>query len=231
MSLGVISMAIIIPSANIYKMQNDKILDNQISGVDGNENTFDLNNKLEHKETINLDYENITTSFYENTNYKQISFGSRPFINPYITVYFVNFYYDFEINENIFLLNNLTVKTENVNSSNNEDYSRDVWQIYNPDNSGDISFAVVNNETEFNNLTEENWGKIGLQRLDTNLFRLYIKIVYLGIVNTAFSSFKVGDIVAKSKERSISLYSNQQKQSKIFYGIKAEFSLSTNELI
>ena len=38
MSLGVISMAIIIPSANIYEMQNDKILDNQISGVDVEEN-------------------------------------------------------------------------------------------------------------------------------------------------------------------------------------------------
>ena len=37
-------MAIIIPSANIYAMQNDKILDNQISGVDVEENKIIVKN-------------------------------------------------------------------------------------------------------------------------------------------------------------------------------------------
>lgn len=226
-------MAIIIPSANIYEMQNDKILDNQISGVEGKINAFDNQNKLEHKETINLDYLDITNNFSQNTNYKQITFGNRPFYaNPNITVYYVKFYYDFSIKEDIFLLNNLTVKTENLYSSNNADYERDIWQIYNPNYSGDISFAIVNNETEFDNLEEANWGKVGLQRLNTNLFRLYLKVVYLGVVNTAFSSFNIGDIVAKSKERTISFYAYKQIEKTVIYGLSNNVdSLNKNELI
>ncbi len=225
-------MAIIIPSSSIYEIDNQKVLDNQISGVDVEETAFNLSTNLEHKEIINLDYSNITTEFYKNTNYKDISFGSQLFLSPNITAYYVKFYYDFNMNEKIFLLNNLTVKTENLNSlGSDNDYHRAVFQIYNPDNSGDIAFGIVNNKIEFDNLAEEAWGKIGLQRLDTNLFRLYLKIVYLGIVTTAFGGANVGDIAARSKERSISLYANEQIQSKVSYGTKSNLSLQSNELI
>lgn len=230
-------MAILIPSKNIYEIQNVKVRNNLISSVNAELLEFDSVREIQ---TVSFDlnqelkqdsYPIIELKDFANLGYKNISFTNELRENEYY--YFVNFEYDLSLPENFSFLEDLSVTTTNtltLRVEGQDTITNEVFKIYNPDTSGDFEFSIIKTASEFDTLSSGNWGKLAILRQNNTQYRIFAKILYL-VLN--LSDFGQLENYTRSTQRSFELSVKPLKSKEYYYpeDLKDKtFDLPYNEL-
>lgn len=230
-TLGVliIMSIVIIASKHIYGEPQYNTSNNIINGVNGSEQDFGDKIKVFELNVVfdySTDNEFDKSLFEQNTDFQNITYTSEPLGElDDIMLYMVNFDTIIRL-DNDFLLENLTVNTSNyVKYPQAQEPITDRYQIYNPEYSGDFKFDIVKSIDEFNLLQRGNWGKCGLQRIDSKTFKAYCQIVYQARRGD-------GSIETQSYNRSINLFANAMVNNVASFGdSKYNISIESNEIM
>lgn len=169
----------------------------------------------------------LQNQFAENTDYINIYYSDE--IIQLDNGAYKHFYVNFDtymVVENNFLLNSITVNTENSEYVHSvKTFQKSLWQIYNPVRARDFNFYIVSSKNEFFDKLDGNWGKCGLQRIDTKKIILYLKILYR--VNRPSSN----EFYNGSTNRTINIFANQQIQMQLSAVKKPNITINSNELM
>lgn len=224
-------MAIMIFADKIYKTVNqDVIKDNNIDNIeyDINDNESNLSEFFSLNIVIPDKIISAEDFIENNANCENVEINPKGFDANGKTLLssWVYFTYDFSYTEP---LNGLSVvRKYDYNSAGNNELLNGGFQIFNPDNSGDYNFRIVNSKEEFDNLNSDVHGKTGLQYLGNNNFRLYNEILIYVQPETGYENY---EYLLKNSTLVFYKYNLVQETRKLNNLTSNVFKFESNELI
>lgn len=207
----------VLNSKNIFSKKNQKVLKNKVTDIVVEENGFSATQNYQMF-SINLDYQRNKSgnliNFGQSEKYSDISFTKE----PNAANYFVNFNFETDLDERLFMLRNakatisLIGEQYNPNGQDDDDNgtvddneandSYSFTNTYDSEVGSDLYFSVLRKAEDF----KQNgiYATVGILRTSTNKARVYVSVAYYSESGNTKTNYTRAEIYVYADEQQVS---------------------------